>query len=110
MHDVNVMDEVISISANLGLALRLRPGDLDRVHEENQQSTQTALCGVLLLWLCKMYDVEKYGPPTWEMLVEAVIKDSSGNHYMGEQIAKRLSSTSNDAVTVIIIDFFLCIL
>ena len=38
-HDV-IMDEVISISANLGLALRLRPGDLDRVHEENQRNTQ----------------------------------------------------------------------
>ena len=34
LHDI--MDEVISISANLGLALRLQPGDLDRVHEENQ--------------------------------------------------------------------------
>ena len=60
--------------------LRLRPGDLDRVHEENRRNTQAALDGVLLLWLHKMYNVEKYGPPTWEMLVEAISKDSSGNN------------------------------
>jgi hypothetical protein len=96
LHDV--MEEVISISANyynLGLALRLRPGDLDKLREENQQNTQAALRGVLLLWLRRVYiNAGNYGPPTWEMLVEAVSEESGGNNRaLGEQIAaKRLSS------------------
>lgn len=87
------MDVVISISVKyyaLGLALRLRPHDLDRVRQENHQSIQDALRDVLLLWLRKAYDVDKYGPPTWEKLMEAVGKESGGNNRaLAEEIAAK---------------------
>ena len=42
---------------------------------------------MLLLWLHQMYDTKKHGPPTWEMLVEAVSKDIGGNN---KALAKKL--------------------
>ena len=89
------MEEVKPISAAyyaLGRALRLHPGDLDRIRQENCQNTQQALNEVLLLWLRQSYDVKKHGPPTWEMLVEAVSKDTGGNN---KALAKRIATNKN---------------
>ncbi len=45
-----------------------------------------ALCS----WLQKKYDVQKFGPPTWRMLVRAVVEDAGGKSpTLAEQIATK---------------------
>ena len=51
---------------------------------------------VLLLWLLQKYKVEKFGPPTWRMLVEAVDKKTGGNNH---ELAKEIASNHPTGVS-----------
>ena len=69
--------------------------DLRKVRGEHP-SESDALEDVLLMWLNQQYDVNKHGPPTWRMLVEAVDKKSGGNnHELAKQIAANHPAGSN---------------
>ena len=87
------MEEVLAIKSvyfALGRALRLKNANLQaiRVNHPSESDSELALNDVLLLWLEQQYNVERFGPPTWRMLVEAVDKDSGGNnHELAKQIA-----------------------
>ena len=54
-----------------GLQLGLRPGTLDRI-EQNSFKVESRLKDVVKTWLNRDYMVERYGPPTWELLSKAV--------------------------------------
>ena len=85
------MEEVISIQPlyfQLGRALRLRDHDLKVIHEACTNEAN-ALNDVLLMWLDQKYNVERFGRPTWRMLVEAVDKKTGGNNH---DLAKKLAS------------------
>ena len=87
------MEEVLDIKSMcfaLGRSLRLRNDDIGAIRNKypNKSDHEQALNDVLLLWLKKAYNVERFGPPTWRMLVEAVNKKSGGNNYeLARQIA-----------------------
>ena len=87
------MDEVESLKCvyfQLGRSLRLRDSDLKAIRQtySAESEQETALNDVLLLWLQQKYNVERFGPPTWQMLVEAVDKKSCGNyHDLAKEIA-----------------------
>ena len=87
------MEEVSDIKSMyfaLGRSLRLRNDDIGAIRKDypNESDHDQALNDVLLLWLKKEYNVERFGPPTWRMLVEAVNKRSGGNNYeLAKQIA-----------------------
>ena len=86
----DVREEVFSIKSayyNLGFSLRLEDSDLKWIRK-NCTGEEDALTDVLLLWLRKQYNVERFGPPTWRMLVEAVDKESGGNDH---ELAKRIA-------------------
>ena len=55
----------------LGLNLGLSPDFLELIMEEHHLTTDR-LMAVLLEWLKRNYDVEKYGLPSWSALVNAV--------------------------------------
>ena len=86
----DIMEEVLDIKSmyfDLGRSLRLRNDDMLAIRKDYPNESQ-ALNEVLLLWLKKEYNVERFGPPTWRMLVEAVNKRSGGNNYeLAKQIA-----------------------
>ena len=87
------MEEVISIQSKyyaLGRSLRLEPRDLKAICEAypNESDSAQALEDVLLLWLDRKYDAEKYGHPTWQMLVAAVDKETGGNN---RELAKKIA-------------------
>ena len=90
----DIMEEVVDIKSMcfaLGRSLRLRNDDLETIHKKypNESDHEQALNDVLLLWLKKEYNVERFGPPTWRMLVEAVNKKTGGNNYeLAKQIAQ----------------------
>ena len=88
----DVIEEVITIKSlyyELGRSLRLKISELDRVRDKSSSNgDEKALQDVLLLWLNRNFNVEKFGPPTWRMLVEAVDKKTGGdNHELAKDIA-----------------------
>jgi hypothetical protein len=84
---------VVNISAkyyNLGIELGLHPGQVDAIRKIHSQDVEQALNQVLLLWLRRQYDVDKYGPPTWQRLRKAVDSPSGGgNPALAEKIAEK---------------------
>ena len=89
---IDIKEEILVIKADyyaLGQALRLSVGDLRAVQHDNPRNADQALTNVLYLWLCQKYRVEKFGEPTWKMLVEAVDHPAGGNnHALAKKIAK----------------------
>ena len=90
------MEEVLSLKSayySLGQSLRLQTVDLGAICKAypNESDAELALEDVLLLWLHQKYDVEKFSPPTWRMLVEAVEamdnKAGGNNHDLAKDIA-----------------------
>ena len=91
---LDVLEEVHSIQSAyhpLGQWLRLSNDDLKAIHKAypDESMADQALKDVLLLWLNQKYRVEKFGPPTWRMLVEAVDKMTGGNNH---ELAKEIAS------------------
>ena len=87
------MEEVISIQSkfyDLGRSLRLEIRDLTAIRDAYPSDSDSvrALEDVLLLWLDRKYNAEKYGHPTWRMLVAAVDKETGGNNH---ELAKKIA-------------------
>ena len=87
------MDEVLPIKSMyfaLGRALRLKNANLQAIRTKypSESDFELALNDVLLLWLEQQYTVDRFGPPTWRMLVEAVDKESGGNNH---ELAKKIA-------------------
>ena len=62
----------------IGLALRLKACDLENIKTTQQGDDQITY--MLLAWLKRSYDVERFGPPTWRRIVEAVRANSGGKN------------------------------
>ena len=80
-HDI--YEAVVSIIAEyykLGIGLRLKPGELQAIRKSCGQDVDQAFTDVLLAWLRQRYNIAKYGPPTWRMLVRAVDSPAGGNN------------------------------
>ena len=99
----DVLEEVLSIKAvyfPLGECLRLSSYDLKAIREAypDDSLADQALKDVLLLWLNQKYKVERFGPPTWRMLVEAVNKKTGGNNLeLAKEVASKHPTGSCDA-------------
>ena len=97
----DVLEAVLPIKSvyfALGQSLRLRAADLDSIQEKysnkSDASLRRALSDVLGLWLQQKYKVERFGRPTWRMLVEAVDREGGGNnHELAKKIALKHPAT-----------------
>ena len=74
----------------LGRSLRLRTTDLKAIRNAHphESDAEQALEEVLELWLKKEYNTDKFGLPTWRMLVQAVDMKSGGNN---NELAKTIA-------------------
>ena len=101
----DVMDEVLTIKSMyfaLGRSLRLKNANLQAIRTQypTESDFELALNDVLLLWLDKQYNVDRFGPPTWRLLVEAVDKESSGNNH---ELAKNIALNHPAGIVIIIL-------
>ena len=73
----------------IGTALKVKQSALDRIEKECLLDYNKALRKVIAESLKRNYDTERYGPPTWKALVEAVKSPIGGdNAALAEKIAK----------------------
>ena len=90
LHDV--MEELASFDRtcyyDFGTSLRLTTSELDSIESTYQEYPKRALRKVVTAWLQKHYNVDKFGPPTWQMLVKGVHSPAGGNDYT---LAKKIA-------------------
>ena len=82
---VNIQSSYYQFGIELGLPLR----EMEAIKKAFQLDITQAFTEVLTIWLRQRYNVEKYGPPTWRRLVEAVDSPIGGsNHALAKKIAQ----------------------
>ena len=77
---VSELNDVVHMWKSLGGALRLRQPDLDRIQADHQQDSRICLSEMVTEWLNQSYNTERFGLPSWKMLVEAVAHRNGGNN------------------------------
>ena len=83
---------------DVGLALRLNPDTLKTV-ETQYRDPKSCLREVIIEWLKKSYDTNRFGQPSWRLLVAAIAHPAGGNdRALAEQIAARHNGKCRDNV------------
>ena len=104
--------ELMNVAHNwrgVGKALRLHPDLLKRIEEDSPDSMRR-LEEALTEWLKKSYDTDRFGPPSWKLLVSAVAHPAGGNdRALAEQIAKNHNGKSSHLQLPITLSFHLSI-
>ena len=94
-HDV--YREVVGLAgwwSSLCLTLGLLPSDMSAIEAAHPGNPHDRLRAVVVKWLQKCYDYQRFGPPTWRMLVEAVGDPAGGNNgALAEAIAMKHPGT-----------------
>ena len=89
----DVQKELIPVSArwkSIGIALRLKPSILDGISARNSGDPPACLTSMVAEWLNKNYNVQRFGEPTWQGLLEAVGDPAGGdNTALAREIARR---------------------
>ena len=93
---VDVVEEVMDLAAHwrsIGLSLRLKAAELDTISSKNHTNPAECLKDMLLAWLQQHYDINKFGPPSWRMLCQAISNPAGGrNPALAKKIAECHSS------------------
>ena len=89
---IDVKCELLDVAhkwKGVGMALRLKPALLNRIQAENSDVLE-CLTGVLTEWLNESYNIFRFGPPSWKLLVAAVAHPAGGNdRALAERIAQK---------------------
>ena len=87
----DIYSELLPVASkwkNIGLALRLTPNSLNTIGAK--ENVTDCLLEVLTQWLKKTYNVERFGEPSWKLLVKAVSDPAGGSdRALAESIAQK---------------------
>ena len=91
----------------LGQTLQLQTSDLESIRTAypSESEAEQALNDTVKLWLQRKYDVERFGRPTWRMLVQAVDHRTGGNN---PELAKKIAS-DHPAIGTISSELHVCL-
>ena len=91
---IKLLKDVQARCYSIGTWLKLTPSQLEAIRKESPDYA-TGMEKVISNWLKRNYNTDMHGPPTWEMLVEAVRAPTGGNNKaLAEKIAKAASNVS----------------
>ena len=92
----DIIKELTDVVANwkdIGTLLGIRDGQLQAIQLQGN-SPLGCLREMLVTWLRRNYNVERFGKPTWVKLVEAVNDPAGGgNPSLANEIARRHGGT-----------------
>ncbi len=86
---MNALTDVQFRYYEIGTQLRLKALELEAI--KNKSATNTIAMGAVIEeWLKGNYNTDRFGPPTWKMLVEVVANPNGGNNNsLAKIIAKK---------------------
>ena len=83
---IDELDDVAHRWKSLGTALRVRHPVLVRIEKERRDDAQSCLSDMVTEWLNQSYNTDRFGLPSWEILVNAVyIHIAYQNVFNGER-------------------------
>ena len=86
----NELNDAAANWRSIGIALQLKPDFLQSIETRYSSDTRACLIWILMEWLMGNYNVEKFGEPTWQQLVEALVHSAGGvNVPLARKIARR---------------------
>ena len=87
-----ILDDLTDVRADcylIGTQLKLKASTIKLIRAESLNHTE-ATERIITEWLRRNYNVERFGPPMWKALVEAVAHPGGGNHVaLAMEIASR---------------------
>ena len=88
----DILEQILPILTKwraLGLGLRLQPSRLEQIEVE-RISPRERMTRVLTVWLRGSYNMERFGLPSWRMLLNAVAHPAAGdNPALAQEIARK---------------------
>lgn len=87
----------------LGVCLNLPSHELNEIRTQSPHNVAQAFSDMMLKWLKQCYNVTKFGPPTWRMLVKAVGSEAGGNN---KALAKKIASKHILGELILVISHF----
>ena len=79
----------------IGRGLRIDPGRLEAIQENNCGKPKGCLSEMLTCWLNRNYNVERFGEPMWRAVVKVVAHAAAGdNCALALSIAEQHSGNS----------------
>ena len=89
----DLLKEMTSVAGSwkaIGIGLRIGYGRLERIHQDNAGNCRACLSAMLSCWLQKSYNVERFGEPTWRVVVKVVADPAAGDNYaLAQSIAEQ---------------------
>ena len=99
----DVYEEVYSMAGNwvrMAVGLRLLPRIKDVIATKYSNKPEECLLAVVEEWLKGLHDVQKYGHPSWRVLVQAVAHPTGGaNPKLAQSIAAKHSGNYHSYAT-----------
>jgi len=90
---IKVLTDVAAKWRNIGIFLRIRPSQLETIQVQGYTPMES-MREMLITWLQRNYNVERFGEPTWKKLVEVVSHSAGGgNPSLAMEIARRHQGT-----------------
>ena len=74
------MMPVVSSWKAIGTGLGIDSGRLDAIQESNFGNSKNCLLEMLICWLRRNYNVEKFGEPMWQAVVKVVAYPAAGDN------------------------------
>ena len=74
------MIPVVSSWKAIGTGLGIHSGRLDAIQESNFGNPKKCLLEMLICWLRRNYNVERFGKPTWQAVVKVVARPAAGDN------------------------------
>ena len=79
----DILTEMMPVASSwkaIGRGLRIDPGRLDVIQENNSGKPKECLSDMLNCWLNRNYNVERFGEPTWQAVVKVVAHPAAGDN------------------------------
>lgn len=81
LHDIKeALNPVVAQWRDIGTGLGIRYGRLQEIERGNPHNLPRCLEEMLTTWLTRDYNVERFGKPTRQKLIEVIANPAAGKH------------------------------
>ena len=77
---LDALNEVVSQWKIIGVHFGLKLSKLNEIEEANRGDLKKCFLDMVTNWLCRNYNVKKFGEPSWRKVVEVMANPAAGEN------------------------------